>query len=97
MQAHALDRRKNKVKLEITCPVLELPFSNNIAYEYDRVKPDAKEIIEEKWIIAIGDLTFMNYRTNGSKRNVIMDVGDAIQTQSYKNFLVSITNSFFKY
>jgi hypothetical protein len=65
------------VRIEITCPVLELPFSNNEAYDYDRVRPQVKEIIEEKWVVAIGDLTFVNYRNNGNEK-LVMDVGDSI-------------------
>ena len=33
---HELIKRKNKVKIEITCPVLEVPFSNNPQWIYEQ-------------------------------------------------------------
>ena len=54
------NKRKNKVRIDISCPVLELPLSNNALYEPEK-KP-GKILIEEKWMIAMGDFAFQNYK-----------------------------------
>ena len=37
IEMHELRKRKNKVKVEITCPVLEVPFSNNPQWIYEQM------------------------------------------------------------
>jgi hypothetical protein len=60
---HELRKRKNKVKIEITCPVLEVPFSNNPQQidEEDKQRMERPNLVEEKWVIAMGDLLLTNY------------------------------------
>lgn len=48
------------MRIEVTCPVLELPFNNNVLYKSENVNL-GREISEEKWLVAMGDLTFTNY------------------------------------
>lgn len=35
LDMHELRKRKNKVKIEVICPLLELPFSNNSQWKYE--------------------------------------------------------------
>lgn len=59
---HELKKRKNKVKIEITCPVLEVPFSNNPQWRHEQEIDRYGEIlVEEKWVIAMGDLLITNF------------------------------------
>lgn len=61
---HELRKRKNKVRVEITCPVLEVPFGNNPHWIDEHDNPaalKAKTQVEEKWVIAMGDLLITNY------------------------------------
>ena len=71
---HELRKRKNKVKIEVICPVLEVPFSNNPQWrhedpEYGKKTTTAGKFYsqtEEKWVIAMGDLMFTNYQEGSS-------------------------------
>lgn len=108
MEMHELRKRKNKVKIEITCPVLEVPFSNNPQWIYEQsnfgevnaqmsqLGQGSKVAVEEKWLIAMGDLLLTNYQA-GSQPNTIKEQGDVTQAQTHKNFLLKIKNSYFKY
>jgi hypothetical protein len=48
-------KKKNIIEIEIKCPVLELPFSNNKTH-FSPVEG------EEKWSIKMGDFSFTNKR-----------------------------------
>lgn len=95
---HELRKRKNKVKIEIICPVLEVPFSNNLQWreEEDKLRIERQNLVEEKWVIAMGDLMFTNYQP-GSTQNTVREQGDLTQAATHKNFLLKVTNSYFKY
>ena len=49
----------NKIKVDITCPVLELPFTNNPQTEEEAHQQ--KKLTEEKWIMSMGNLQLSNY------------------------------------
>ena len=77
---HELRKRKNKVRIAITCPVLEVPFCNNLQWRYESERPtDSSKmpevIVEEKWVIAMGDLFLTNYK-DGRSKNTIQEQGD---------------------
>ncbi len=45
--------KKNLIKVEVLCPLIELPFSNNKKiYSKDN---------KEKWVIELGNLLFKNF------------------------------------
>ena len=60
---HELRKRKNKVRVEVTCPVLEVPFSNNPQWsdEQESTGEQIQLVCEEKWVIAMGDFLITNY------------------------------------
>ena len=45
--------KKNLIKVEILCPIIELPFSNNKMIYHKANK--------EKWVIELGNLLFKNF------------------------------------
>ena len=67
--------------------MLELPFNNNVIYKSENVNL-GKELSEEKWLVAIGDLTFTNYRKIEGKKNFITDLEPYKDSSYYKNFLI---------
>ena len=96
---HELRKRKNKVRVEVTCPVLEVPFSNNPHWldELDHAAGEsAKTVVEEKWVIAMGDLLITNYQ-QGARPNTVREHGDVTQAQTHKNLQLKISNSYFNY
>jgi len=45
--------KKNLIKVEVLCPLIELPFSNN--------KKIYCKDNKEKWVIELGNLLFKNF------------------------------------
>jgi len=50
-------KKKNILKIDIKCPIIELPFSNNPTHK-SFVDQAGKQ--SERWSIEIGDLTISN-------------------------------------
>ena len=71
IEMHELRKRKNKVRVEITCPVLEVPFCNNPQWCFEQEDgPDAVYQVEEKWVIAMGDLLLTNFKEGKSQNEI---------------------------
>jgi len=91
-------KKMSKIRIDIECPVLELPFSNN-PLVLEELTPNC--VNEEKWVFAMGNLSLTNYdEVSDPKTGVVLNRtfgANDPQIAFYKCFKLGIENSCFQH